>query len=103
MRIIGPEEASANRQRDTIPYLVGTKTLSTPDGCLRKRAIEHIFSLLSFLVRQKAEARTILVETFVQLVLFVPAILVVIDIVVRLRISEVQLRKPVTQSAIHPT
>ena len=84
----GFRQALRNVQRVTIQYLVRTKTFGTFDRCLRKRAIEHIFSLLGFLVRQEAEARAVFVEALVQPVLFIPAILVVVDIMVRLWICE---------------
>jgi hypothetical protein len=69
------------------------KALGTFDCGLRERAIQNIFAILGLGVREEAERGAILVEGFVETRFFVPAILIVVDVVVGLWVGEVKLER----------
>jgi hypothetical protein len=56
-----------------------------------EHSIQHVFAFFGFLVRDEAEGGAILAEAVIEFPFFIPAVLVVVNVVVCLRIGEVQL------------
>jgi hypothetical protein len=83
-------------------HLFYDKTLCLLNRLWREHFIKDIFSLLRFLVGNEAEGGPILAEAVVEPPFFVPAVLVVVDVVVGLRIREVQLAKSDLLAALAP-
>lgn len=75
------------------PNLVNDYSLGLIDCLWRERLVEHVFPLFGLLVSDKAKRRPVFIETVVETPFFVPAILVVVDVVICLRLCEMQLRE----------
>jgi hypothetical protein len=71
---------------------VYTQTLGALDCSLREGPIEHILARLGFSICEEAKAGFIFIEALIQAGLFVPAVFVVVDVVVSLRVGKVELR-----------
>jgi hypothetical protein len=71
--------------------LVDTQTLSFLDRSLREGAIQHILAILGLGICKEAKAGAVLIEAPVQPRFLIPTVLVVVDVVVGLRIGEMEL------------
>jgi uncharacterized membrane protein (UPF0136 family) len=60
---------------------------------LGEAAVQDVFAILGLCVSEEAEGRAVFVERLVETRFFVPAVLVVIDVVVGLWVGEVKLRR----------
>jgi hypothetical protein len=72
-------------------YFFNDKTLCLRYGLLGEHSIEDIFALLGLFVGEEAKGGSVLVETVVECGFFIPSILVVVDVMIGLRVGEVQL------------
>lgn len=61
------------------------------DGGRRERLVEDVLAGFGLAVGEEAEGGAVFAEAVVEVALFVPAVLVVVDVVVGLRVGEVEL------------
>ena len=72
-------------------YFVDDQAFGLGDGFGGEHAVQHVLPLFRLLVSQESEGRLVLIEAMVKSGILVPSVLVVVDVMVRLRIREVQL------------
>lgn len=74
--------------------------MSVKDRSCGKSFAEYIFAILGFFVSQETKRRPILAEAMIQALLFIPSVLVVVDIMVCLRVCKMELWHHIRNHAV---